>query len=392
MSDFVQKQVERREHLLKFSQGILQGKDGKRLLKKYGESIQNITPHDMIFMEEQQLKMGISATQIKEKIEKVMNVIYEPLRNYKWDKPAEDHALSHFMQENEQLKLILQKMKKNLQKKNLEELNQNLNKLLQIEKHFLRKENILFPYLERVWQNCRPLAVMWSLDDDIRMKLKWLKKLLKKKQDFDSDLYKEIGELFFLMYGMIFKENLVVFPVAMETLSESHWKKIAAQSKEIGYSFIDPPEIHISLEKPENRKKVNLTDFNCETGRLSNMQIESIFNNLPIDITFIDANDEVKYFSNPKDRFFPRSPAIIGRKVQNCHPPESVHMVQKILNSFKTGEKNEASFHIQLKGKFVQIRYFALRKNDKYIGTLEVSQDVTDIRKLNGEKRLLDWD
>ncbi|OPX25971.1 MAG: hypothetical protein B1H06_06605 [Candidatus Cloacimonas sp. 4484_143] len=118
-----------------------------------------------------------------------------------------------------------------------------------------------------------------------------------------------------------------------------------------------------------------------------------ILNTIPLDITFIDENDEVRYFSNPKDRFFPRSPAIIGRKVQKCHPPESVHVVEKILDSFKAGTRDEASFHIQMKGKVIQIRYFAVRnENGNYLGTLEVGQDVTEIRDLEGEKRLLDWE
>jgi len=112
---------------------------------------------------------------------------------------------------------------------------------------------------------------------------------------------------------------------------------------------------------------------------------------LPVDITMIDENDRVCFFSNPKERFFPRSKAIIGRTVQNCHPPESVHVVDDLVKAFKSGEKDSESFWIQMKGRFVLIQYFALRDEDNaYKGCIEVSQDVTDIRKLNGEKRLMD--
>ncbi len=393
MSEFLVNSKKRREYLLKFSQGIIRGNDGKELLKKYGEALQYITPHDMIAMEERQLKMGISPGQIKEKIEKVMNVISEPLKKYPWQKPETGHPLYDLMQENRKLEEILQIMKQNLQEKNLPELQNNLERLFEMEKHFLRKENILFPYLERNWENCRPLAVMWSLHDDIRLKWKELKKALQQKSDFDAEIYKLVGELFFLMYGMIFKEDLVVFPVAMETLSESDWQKIAAQSSEIGFSYIEP--VSIELKKTEKKQAEDSkfkTDFVTETGKLSHLQIENIFDHLPVDITFIDAEDEVKYFSKSRDRFFPRSPAIIGRKVQNCHPPESVHIVEKILEAFKKGEKDVASFHIQMKGKFIMIKYFAVRTNGEYLGTLEVSQDVTQIRQLQNEKRLLDWD
>jgi DUF438 domain-containing protein len=113
---------------------------------------------------------------------------------------------------------------------------------------------------------------------------------------------------------------------------------------------------------------------------------------LPVDLSFVNENDEVVYYSQTKERIFPRSPGVIGRKVQNCHPPKSVDTVQKILDEFRAGKKDVADFWIQLQGKFFHIRYFALRDvSGNYRGTLEVSQDITDIRKLDGQKRLLDW-
>jgi DUF438 domain-containing protein len=117
-----------------------------------------------------------------------------------------------------------------------------------------------------------------------------------------------------------------------------------------------------------------------------------LLNNLPVDITFIDENDEVLYFSGAKDRIFPRSKAIIGRKVQNCHPPESVHIVNEIITAFRNGQNDHADFWIQMKSRFINIRYFALRNEQGlYKGTIEVSQDVTEIRSLQGECRLLEW-
>ena len=129
------------------------------------------------------------------------------------------------------------------------------------------------------------------------------------------------------------------------------------------------------------------------TGHLSLEEIKTMINTLPLDITYVDENDRVRFFSNPEDRFFPRSKAIIGRTVQNCHPPESVDTVEKILESFKSGEKDKARFWIQMKGKFVLIEYYALRDQaGNYKGTLEVSQDITELRELEGEQRLLDWE
>lgn len=128
------------------------------------------------------------------------------------------------------------------------------------------------------------------------------------------------------------------------------------------------------------------------TGSLTRDQIVMMLNHLPLDITFVDENDEVRYFSGARDRIFPRSEAIIGRKVQNCHPPESVHVVNQIIESFRNGSRNHADFWLDARKRFIHIRYFAMR-DDKgnYKGTLEVSQDVTEIRELKGEQRLLSW-
>ena len=127
-----------------------------------------------------------------------------------------------------------------------------------------------------------------------------------------------------------------------------------------------------------------------ETGGLSKKELEAILNTLPVDITFIDKEDTVRYFSDSKERIFPRTKAIIGRKVQQCHPQKSVHIVDQILKDFKSGKKDAAKFWIDLEGRLIYIRYFAVRsKNGDYLGCLEVTQDITDIKKIEGEKRLL---
>ena len=129
-----------------------------------------------------------------------------------------------------------------------------------------------------------------------------------------------------------------------------------------------------------------------ETGNLSEEEIEAVFNTLPVDVTFVDKDDTVRYFSQTKDRLFPRTKAVIGRKVQQCHPQKSVHMVNRILEAFKNGSREVAEFWMKLEGQLIHIRYFAVRdRNGVYLGCLEVSQDITSIKKIEGEKRLLDW-
>lgn len=133
--------------------------------------------------------------------------------------------------------------------------------------------------------------------------------------------------------------------------------------------------------------------FKTDTGELTFEQVLLVFNALPVDLSFVDENDKLRYFTRPKDRIFPRSPAAIGRDVRNCHPAESVHVVEEIIEEFRSGRKDKATFWINLKGRLILIQYFALRDSSgEYKGVLEVSQDITDIKVLEGERRLLQWE
>jgi len=403
MSKNVKNNEERVEKLLAFSKGIINGEDGKKLIDKYRDTIDNMTPYDMLLMEDKQIEMGITPETIKKHIGKIINVFFDSLKKYDWQKPNKNTFLYFLMQENNELEIKLNGIKKDIKqfKDNKEYLQKILlekfTELLQFEDHYVKKENILFPFLEKNWEHYRAINVMWSLHDDTRKKLKQVIKALQDDNSQLTDLHKLFGEYFFLSFGMIYKENYIVYPVAFETIAEKDWQEMHKQSFEYSFPFVDAPEevanININEENTKSIKFDEKLKFKTETGELSLDQIQFLLNALPVDITFVDENDEVRYFSRPDERFFPRSPAIIGRKVQNCHPPESVHIIEKILTSFKNNKKDNAKFWIQLKGKFILIQYFALR-NDKgeYKGILEVSQDITDIKKLEGEKRLLDWE
>ncbi len=140
-------------------------------------------------------------------------------------------------------------------------------------------------------------------------------------------------------------------------------------------------------------KKLQQNTLKFETGNLSKEQLDGLLNALPVDITFVDSNDTVQYFNKPEERLFVRTKAVLGKKVQNCHPQKSLRIVSRIVESFKNGEKNEAEFWIALNNRFVHIRFFAVRDmNGKYLGTLEVVQDISEIKKLEGQRRLLNWE
>ncbi|BDU49460.1 DUF438 domain-containing protein [Haliovirga abyssi] len=391
--EIIKNHEEKINKLLEFSKGMISGEDGKFLVDKYQKVIDEITPFDVIELEDRQIKMGITPAIIKNSIEKIMNIFYTPLENYNWEKPEEGNPLYYYMKENDKLKEILEEIKKEaIMKQDITKLKEYMVKIKEINNHYIRKENVLFPYLEKLWTNYTPLKVMWSLHDDIRKMLKNIDKLIEQNSSFNVEINKTVGEFFFLIYGMIFKEELVVFPVAMQTVPEKSWQEMMKEELGFEFSFIEKPIIKFDDEvKKDNMGNLKELFFKVETGELNKNQLELILNSLPIDITFIDENDEVKYFSKPKDRFFPRTPAIIGRKVQNCHPPESVNIVERILDSFKSGEKDSEKFWLKMRNKYIYIQYFAVRDDkNRYIGTLEVGQDITEISKLEGEKRLVD--
>ncbi|MEM2368522.1 MAG: PAS domain-containing protein, partial [Candidatus Bathyarchaeia archaeon] len=284
----------------------------------------------------------------------------------------------------------------------LSQLRHVADELLDAEKHYLREENALFPVLERHGIS-EPPAIMWMEHNQLREKKKQLKALIENsaKMNF-SDFKRQLGELAKAVGDMlnshIYKENNILFPAAQRVVTEQEWSTIRADFDEIGYCCFTPEHLIAkpakTLEKPAAEEKTMPEGtIQFETGSLTKEEIEAILNTLPVDITFVDKDDAVKYFSKPDKRIFVRTKAILGRKVQLCHPQKSVHVVNRILEAFKKGEKDVAEFWIQKEGRLIHIRYFAVRDKDgKYLGTMEVSQDITDIKKIEGEKRLLDWE
>lgn len=266
------------------------------------------------------------------------------------------------------------------------------------EKHYLREENVLFPYLEKHGIT-EPPAVMWMEHNDIRELKKKLRALIKDVdaagfQNFKDQLWETAKALSTLLQNHFYKENNVLFPAAMSVVTTEEWVDIRREFDEIGYCCFTPPELITIVPKTETTKAQQAPEgvLQFETGTLAKPQLDSLLNALPVDITFVDAKDTVRYFNKPEDRIFVRTKAVLGRKVQNCHPQKSLHIVSKIVEAFKNGEKNVAEFWITLNNRFVHIRFFAVRDPEgKYLGAVEVVQDLTDIKKLQGEKRLLDW-
>lgn len=312
----------------------------------------------------------------------------------------EGHPVRVYLEEN----ILTRKLFQELFETNMEEDYQTFynifNQICEIEKHFARKENQLFPYLEKYgWTG--PSQGMWSFHDQIREEIKFVRKKVEEKDS--SNILNDAMNLFNSINQLLQVEEGRLLPRALDMLSEDDWKEMYEGDKEIGWMFASAPvqypapskEDYIHPSEDKKRRKLpfsleNRTHF--DEGYLTPEQVNFIFKFLPVDITYVDENDIVIFYNRGDDRVFPRSAGIIGREVKFCHPPKSVDQVLKILEEFKAGRQDTAEFWIQFKGKFIHIRYFAIRDEEKnYKGVIEMSQDITDIKKLEGDKRLLDW-
>ncbi len=392
MSDFANNlkrkiNQERVKDLLAVSTGIMHGMDARILIEKYRDAIDHITPYDMVALEERQIRMGITPETIKKDLQKIINIFYKGLSQYKWDKPEEDTFLYYLMLENEAFTFRLNQVKKIVKSYNgrenhdygllREELLPRFRDFLEFDYHYIKKENILFPFLDKRWKLFKPLSIMWSLHEDIRRKLKLILQILENPASTWKEFSSELGLYFFMVFGMIQKENLALFPLATENLSKEMCDEIYLQSFEYPFSFIEtPPVPHVFVYRTEEERAA----IPSPTGELTVEQALLAFNNLPLDITLVDEDDKVRFFNMSAHRTFPRSPAILGRSVQLCHPPESVDKVDEIIRSFRAGKKDMAEFRLHFRDRFILIRYYALR-NDQgvYKGVLEVCQDITDI-------------
>ncbi len=273
------------------------------------------------------------------------------------------------------------------------------NNLMDVEKHYLRKENLLFPFLEKHGITGPP-KVMWGKHDETRAMLASAMEALTAVDSFTAGEARGVVELLAepasrSIQEMIDKEEQILLPMCLDTLTEGDWLEIARQSPEIGFCLFDPSEEW----RPEG---VELGPYEAvpEAGRIqlpsgsmTPVELAAILNTIPFDLTYVDADDTVRYFTQGRERIFSRSRAILGRRVQYCHPPGSVHIVQKILDDFRSGGHDRAAFWIELRGRFIHIEYFAVRDpRGAYLGCLEVSQDLTEKRALGGERRLLSYD
>jgi DUF438 domain-containing protein len=390
----------RLEELKAIILSLHEGGDLEDARRRFAEAIRDVSPAEISAMEQRLIAEGLPPEEVKRLCDVHVRVFEESLERQEAPGAPPGHPVHTFRLENEAVAAAAAAMRDELRglgerpgedelASRRRELEAALARVGEVEKHYLRKENQLFPLLERHGVS-GPSQVMWSLDDDIRAMLREARRALAAGEG--EAFVAAALRLLAAVEDMIYKEEKILFPMALETLSAEEWREVRRGEEEIGYALVAPaapwpPEGEAAAVAPAGREALPL-----DAGALTPEQLNLILTHMPADLTFVDEEDVVRYYSAGADRIFPRSPAVIGRKVQNCHPPKSLHVVERILKEFKDGRKDVAAFWIRQGERFVYIRYFALRDaGGAYRGTLEVTEDVSDARALEGERRLLDW-
>ncbi|MDC7225329.1 MAG: PAS domain-containing protein [Spirochaetales bacterium] len=400
MSEFTEHNKDRALKLTNYMMGLIEGEPGTDLLSKYNIKETTFMPNDILFLFDELYSRNIPVKKIKTASNRLFNILYEDLMGYKkYDYPG-NSIIGYLIKDNAAVRQHLAETKNYIKQINKAQTPELMGKLLaafeKLEKfslHYTVKENIVFPEIEKKWDQYQCLKLMWSFHDDIRKNIKKTIEVLK-ESEFHLKLFNEVcGKVYFNINTIIFREENVLFPIMYETMEPEIFNRMLSQLIDFGLPFVEIEEGADSVAPAGSIKMDNEKTVRFPTGELTLKQIEMVFNHLPVDITFVDENDKVRYFSSPEERIFPRTVGIIGRNVQDCHPHESVGVVGRIVDSFKSGERNDASFWLRMGSMYVLIKYFAVRDYEgNYQGVLEVSQEISDIKKLEGENRLLDWE
>ncbi len=411
MSEIINNRQQRIDVMKILIRQLHSGEEEERVKAQLESMLDEADYSDVFMMEVQLVKEGIPAESIQKLCDAHTRVLKKHLDIQETPETIPGHPVHTFVSENKelirttnQIRLLTEKLEEFPGEKDstseMREIQQLLNNLMDVDKHYRRKEYLLFPYFEK--NNLPgPPAVMWGKHDEARKMLKQTIEGLQQMESMNASEAKAynlntVNPAIEATDDMIYKEEKILFPTALSVLNEHDWYEIYLQSDEYGYCLYDPqfewtPEGVVDKESQE--LAAHGGQVQMPTGSLSLEELIGMFRTLPFDLTFVDKEDTVRYFTPGKQRIFDRSRAILGREVQHCHPPKSVHIVNQIIGDFKAGKQDQARFWIRMKDKLIYICYYAVRdQQGGYLGTLEVTQDLTEIRQLEGERRLLMYD
>ncbi|NLM42299.1 MAG: DUF438 domain-containing protein [Firmicutes bacterium] len=406
MSELIANRKHRQELLKGIIRDIHAGADVEDVKERFAELLEQVGPGEIGEIEQALINEGMPVEEIQRLCDVHVAVFRESLDKQLAQALAQEQAadpLQDLKDSNRRIAALVEEIRELVEtiakaedhselQAQIAEWAQKHQELLEVDKHYSKKENILFPYLER-YGISGPPTVMWGKHDEVRAALKEVSKVIAKaeKEPSAPQLVAEIGNIVLPALNdvaeMIYKEENILFPMCLETFTQDEWREIAA-------GFQDPlAAVYKSRDEEGEKRQVQSGAIELEVGALTPEQINLVFSHLPVDITYVDEKDEVAFFSLGPERIFDRPRAAIGRKVQFCHPPSSMHVVEQILQDFKSGRRDVAEFWIRMKDMLVHIRYFAVRDSaGKYRGVLEVSQNIAEIQKITGEKRIYDYE
>ena len=381
----------RTEKLKEFIKQLHQGHTKEEVQEEFNRHFGDVSAEEISAAEDALISEGMPV----EEVQRLCDVHAELFKGAICDAQTvtqEEHQPGHpvhtLKEENKALAQLILRLREQLEKGGVTPaLRQEAAKLLGIDSHYKIKENLLFPYLEKYGVQGPP-KVMWGVDDEIRQEVK------QGIADLEKGEPEALLRALVRLEDMVFKEENILLPLLLEKLTLDEWRQVADDAPEFGFFLIDPPPAWRGNQGEDSLKAgasaLSGDKVTLATGSFKPEELAALFNTLPLDITFVDKDDRVRFFSQTKDRAFPRTVSVLGREVSNCHPPASVHIVEKIVNDFKSGRKDHEDFWIQMGGRLIHIRYFALRgEKGEYLGVVETTQDIAPLKQVSGEKRLM---
>ena len=401
-----------------YDEGKISLEEARKALK---DRVQHLAPYEIAIIEQEMVEETEDEC-IKEDIQAMLEVFQDVLVTKDQELP-ENHPISCYRRENAKMKELLLSVEDLVQYPVIK--NQWLElyeELLKFKIHLSRKQNQLYPVLEKKGFT-RPTTTMWTLDDFIRDEIAECYKLL--LEDKEEEFIGKQAELVADVRDLMDKEENILYPTSLEMINEEEFRYMAEGDQEIGFAYIsvqaDKSDNSASASSPASASTAGAplsglsssTGFaeelagllgkygfnnkeeklNVSTGQLTLEQINLIYQHMPVDLSYVDENELVCFYTDTKHRVFPRSKNVIGRDVKNCHPKASVHIVEEIIKKFRSGEQDKAEFWINKPDLFIYIIYYAVRdENGKFRGVLEMMQDCTHIRSLQGSQTLLTWE
>ena len=409
MSELINNSSARKEKLKELILKLHKNEDPEKVRQELIVELGKVPYADVVAVEQELIKEGLPIGEILKLCDIHGKVLRGQVDLSGMKDVPEGHPVDVLRKENREIEKLGKQIQEKIEhilksgeyrgEQDLLELRHMFNTLYDVDKHYKRKEYLIFPFLEK-YGVTGPTQVMWGKHDEIRQLFAGVTEALK-MQDMSYEEFQATAEWFLLnlldqVLDMVKKEEEILIPIAVETLSEQEWFEVEKQSVEIGFCLYDPPKRwtpNWAQDDPSMQVNSESNTIHLPSGTLTVEELVTILNLLPVDITFVDKNDKVKYFSQSKDRVFQRNRAILNRDVRYCHPPASVHIVDKILTDFRSGVADKAPFWINMRGNMIFIEYIALRnEKGEYLGTLEVSHNVQRYRDLQGEQRILNYE